>query len=188
VNYRLRIFTVVAIFIALIFGISSLDSDTETLLKVKTAIVVNQVGYLPQWQKTALLINNYNPTAQIQLINADTKKLVATLPLMPEIEDQETGDRISEIDFSSITESGKYYLKQDKLKSVPFAIGNDIYQQPLVKLLRSYYLQRCGVEINDPITGISHAPCHLQDGAIAKHQRNNCSLIKSLPTTTQFIS
>lgn len=170
-NYRLRIFTVVAIFIALIFGISSLDSDTETLLKVKTAIVVNQVGYLPQWQKTALLINNYNPTAQIQLINADTKKLVATLPLMPEIEDQETGDRISEIDFSSITESGKYYLKQDKLKSVPFAIGNDIYQQPLVKLLRSYYLQRCGVEINDPITGISHAPCHLQDGAIANQNQ-----------------
>ncbi len=169
-NYRLRILFLAATFIALILGISTfLDSDIETLSKIKTEIVVNQVGYLPQWQKTALLINNQNPTAQIKLINSDTKKLVATMTSIPEIQDDETGDRLSEIDFSSITEPGKYYLKQGKLKSAPFKIGNEIYQQPLVTLLRSYYLQRCGVEIDDPITGISHLPCHLKDGILA-HQ------------------
>ena len=172
-NYKLRILFLAVTFIALILGISSLDSDRETLLKIRTEIAVNQVGYFPQRQKTALLINSSNPTAEIKLINSDTKKLIATITSNPEIQDDQTGDRLSEIDFSSITEPGKYYLKQDKLKSPPFEIGNDIYQQPLVTLLRSYYLQRCGVELDDPITGISHLPCHLQDGAIAHQDQYN---------------
>ena len=168
-NYKLRILFLAVTFMALILGISSLDSDRETLTKIRAEIAVNQVGYFPQRQKTALLINSSNPTAEIKLINSDTRKLVAKITSTPEIQDDQTGDRISQIDFSSITEPGKYYLKQNKLKSLPFEIGNEIYQQPLITLLRSYYLQRCGVELDDPITGISHPPCHLQDGAIA-HQ------------------
>ena len=171
VNYRLRLLFLVAAFIVMILGISTLDSDIETLSRIRTDIVVNQVGYLPQWQKTALLINNSQENTQIKLINVDTRKSVATLTTSSEIQDQETGDRLTELDFSELTEPGKYYLKQGKLKSSPFKIGNDIYQQPLITLLRSFYLQRCGVEIDDPITGVSHAPCHLKDGAIAhQHQ------------------
>ena len=168
-NYRLRVLFLAATFVALILGISSLDSDLETLTKARTAIVVNQVGYLPQWQKTAFLIDNQNPTAPLELLNSDTKELVATLPLTPEIKDDQTGDRLTKIDFSSITQPGEYYFKQDKLKSPYFKIGADIYQQPLITLLRTYYLQRCGVELDDPVTGISHVPCHLKDGLIA-HQ------------------
>ncbi len=168
-NYRFRILFLAATLIVMILGISALDSDIETLLKIRTKIVVNQVGYLPRWQKTALLINNSAPTAQIKLINSATKKSVATLTTSSEIKDQETGDRLTELDFSELTEPGKYYLTQGKLKSSPFKIGNDIYQQPLITLLRSFYLQRCGIEIDDPITGVSHPPCHLKDGAIA-HQ------------------
>lgn len=166
---RARSLLLGAICIAIIIAASSLDSDLETLSKVKTKIAVNQIGYLPQWQKSAFLINNQNPTAQIQLINSSTRKPVSTLTVIPEIKDSVSGDRIMEIDFSSVTQPGKYYLQQDRLKSAPFQIGEDIYQKSLVTLLRSYYLQRCGVEIDDPITGVSHVPCHLKDGIIA-HQ------------------
>ncbi|MEO0836952.1 MAG: glycoside hydrolase family 9 protein, partial [Cyanobacteria bacterium J06642_3] len=120
-------------------------------------------------QKTALLINNQNSAVPLELLDSDTEELVATLPLTPEIKDESTGDRIIKLDFSSTTQPGTYYLKQNKLRSPQFKIGEDIYQQPLVTLLRSYYLQRCGVELDDPVTGISHVPCHLNDGLIA-HQ------------------
>ena len=179
-NYRLRVLFLAATFIALILGISSLDSDRETLTKVRTAIVVNQVGYLPQWQKTALLINNQNPVTSLELINSDTKQLVTTLPLTPEIKDEETGDRITKIDFTSVTQPGEYYLKQDRLKSTHFQIGEDIYQQPLITLLRTYYLQRCGTELDDPVTGIYHLPCHLRDGLIA-HQDQFHQAEESVP-------
>lgn len=174
-NYGFRILFLAATFIVMILGISALDSDIETLLKIRTEIVVNQVGYLPQWQKTALIINNSDPNAKIQLINSATKKSVTTLTASSEIQDKETGDRLTELDFSEFTKPGKYYVKQGKLKSPPFKIGNDIYQQSLITLLRSFYLQRCGVEIDDPITGVSHLPCHLKDGAIA-HQHQDFKL------------
>ena len=164
---NLRIPISIAIFILLIAGISSLDSDIETLTKARTKIVVNQVGYLPQWPKQALILN-HDSASSPELINADTKKIVATLSVAQAMEDKSTSDTVVPVDFTQITEPGRYYLKQDKLKSVPFAIGTDIYQVPLVSLLRSYHLQRCGVELDDPVTGISHAPCHLQDGAIAR--------------------
>ena len=170
---RARSLLFVAILIAFIFGISVLDSDVETLSKVKTAIAVNQVGYLPQWHKTAFLLNDLNPDMPLDLIDFDTNQLVKKLTPASEINDSQTLTRIAEVDFSEITEPGKYYLKHDKLKSAPFKIGEDIYQEPLVTLLRSYYLQRCGVELDDPITGVSHLPCHLNDGTVAHQHQNN---------------
>ena len=169
----------IVLFAVLIVILSRLDSDIETLLNAgitnkKPAIVVNQVGYCPLWQKKAFFRRNIefiakNRSEEIQLIDENTGSLFTTLSLGQEIIDSGTQDVISTIDFSSVTHPGTYYLKQGRLRSVPFKIGTDIYEQPLVTLLRSYYLQRCGVEINDSITGISHPPCHLQDAAIA-HQ------------------
>ena len=173
-RFRAKVSLFLVLFTALIVGLSSLDSDLETLSKAAlankpTAIVVNQVGYLPRWQKTAFFLNNQKPTAHPQLIDRDTRKVVKTIQPDREIQDTATPDTISTIDFTDITQPGTYYLQQGKLTSAPFSIGTDIYQQPLITLLRSYYLQRCGVAIDDPVTGISHPPCHVKDGAIA-HQ------------------
>lgn len=158
----------------IIVGFSNLDYHSKILSQEKSAdnsskIVINQVGYLPQWQKTAFLLNNQKPTIHPQLIDLNTKKVVKTIEPEEEIQDIATPDAISVIDFTDITQPGTYFLRQGKLKSPPFQIGIDIYEQPLVTLLRSYYLQRCGVGIKDSITGISHPPCHLKDGVIA-HQ------------------
>ena len=177
----------VVFFTALIIVFFSQQNDLQTLSETEASnqnpkIVVNQVGYLPHWQKTAFFLNNQKPTAHPQLIDRDTNKLIITLPLGKEVIDSETQDAIATIDFSSITKPGNYYLKQGELQSAPFQIGTDIYAQPLVTLLRSYYLQRCGVEINDPVTGISHPPCHLKDGAIA-HQDNYHPAGKTVDTS-----
>ncbi|MDJ0571562.1 MAG: glycoside hydrolase family 9 protein [Pleurocapsa sp. MO_192.B19] len=173
-KFRLQSSIFIVLFTVFIVGLFSLNSDVKTLSQAEiaekpTAIVVNQVGYLPQWQKIAFFLNNPKPTAHPQLIDNNTQKLVTTLSLGKEIQDTDTPDTISRIDFTDITKPGTYYLKQGKIESTPFKVGTDIYQQPLVTLLRSYYLQRCGVEIDDPVTGISHPPCHLKDGVIA-HQ------------------
>lgn len=182
-KFRLNNFVLVVVFFAALIGIlSNLDSDIETLLKAgiaskKPAIVVNQVGYLPQWQKKAFFRQNSVLSAQIKqpsvakLIDRDTNKEIATLPLKPAVIDPETEDAIATIDFSEVTQPGNYYLSGGKLKSAPFSIGKDIYQDSLVKLLHSYYIQRCGIEIDDPISGISHPPCHLNDGIIARENQ-----------------
>ncbi len=188
-KFRLNNFVLVAVcFAALIGLLSNLDSDIETLLEAriasrKPAIVVNQVGYLPQWQKKAFFRQYSASGAKIKqpsvakLIDRDTSKEIATLSLKPATVDPDTKDAIATIDFSQVTQPGNYYLHGGKLKSAPFSIGKDIYQDALVKLLRSYYIQRCGVEIDDPISGISHPPCHLSDGIIARENQTRIDAV-----------
>ncbi|MEM9510017.1 MAG: glycoside hydrolase family 9 protein [Cyanobacteria bacterium P01_E01_bin.35] len=179
-KFRFKAFLFVGLLVVLLASILNLDHPVKILTKAAivkkpTAIVVNQVGYLPTWQKTALFLNNQKPTAHPQLINRDTRKVVRTIQPDREIQDTATPDAISTIDFTDITQPGTYYFRQGKLTSVPFAIGREIYQQPLITLLRSYYLQRCGVEVNDPVTGISHPPCHVKDGAVAHTDRHHAA-------------
>ncbi len=188
-KFRLNNFVLTAIFFAAVIGIlSNLDSDVETLLKAgiaskKPAIVVNQVGYLPQWQKLAFFrqttISNTKTQKEdtAKLIDRDTKKEIATLPINSAIIDRDTKDAIATIDFSDVTRSGNYYLRAGKFQSAPFAIGNEVYQDSLVKLLRSYYIQRCGVAIDDPISGISHLPCHLRDGIVARENETRIDAV-----------
>ncbi|MDJ0571316.1 MAG: glycoside hydrolase family 9 protein [Pleurocapsa sp. MO_192.B19] len=173
-RFRFKASLFVGLLTIIIVGLFNLNRHTKILSQEAIAnnspkIVVNQVGYLPQWQKIAFFLNNQKFTSHPQLIDRNTRKVVKTIKPGKEIQDTATPDAISTIDFTDITQPGTYYLKQGKLTSAPFAIGTDIYQQPLITLLRSYYLQRCGVAIEDPLTGISHPPCHVKDGAIA-HQ------------------
>lgn len=163
-----------------LIGVSfGLDSDLEALSKAgvpnkKPGIVVNQVGYLPQWQKVAFFRSNtkvnqkFEQPKNAQLVDRDTNQEVATLPLKPATIDRDSADTVSIIDFSQIEQPGTYYLRNGKYKSVPFTIGMDIYQDPLVELLRSYHLLRCGVALEDTVSGIDHPPCHLNDGILAR--------------------
>ena len=173
-KFKFKTLIFIGLLIVLIARFCNLNRSSNIFSQTAIAensskIVVNQVGYLPQWQKTAFFLNNKKSTAHPQLIDRHTRKIVKTIQPGQEIQDTDTPDAIAKIDFSDITQPGTYYLRQGKLTSAPFNIGQDIYQQPIITLLRSYYLQRCGVAIADPITGISHPPCHLQDGLIA-HQ------------------
>ncbi|GAB6140440.1 glycoside hydrolase family 9 protein [Methylosoma difficile] len=132
------------------------------------SIAVNQVGYLPAWPKTALLINPDQKAKEVEIINADNKKSVFKTTVGAEQKDLQTGDRIQTINFSAFNAKGRYWLRVGKLESAPFQIADDVYQEPLKLLLRSYYLQRCGVKIDDAATGLRHEACHLHDARI-KH-------------------
>ena len=131
-------------------------------------ILLNQVGYLPTWQKQAFLLNGDGLNQSgVAVIDRATGKSVLKLQAQGTVSAGSVGDRLQIIDFSAIAQPGEYVLKTGTLQSAPFTISQNPYQDALTQLLRSYYLQRCGVEINDPVTGIHHAPCHLKDGAIA---------------------
>ncbi len=180
-KFRQQAAIIAVLFTALIVALSSLDSDIETLSKAgiverKPEIIVNQLGYLPQWQKTAFFRQSTAFNSEkikvsdpIELIDSDTRETVDTFSLSQKKLDPVVRDKVYPIDFSRVNKPGSYFLKLGNFESTPFSIGTDIYQQPLITLLRSYYLQRCGVALNDPITGISHAPCHVKDGLLA-HQ------------------
>lgn len=132
------------------------------------SIVINQVGYSLKNPKSALLLNSWNFfNNKVQVIEVASKINVFDAPVGDRKSDKFTNNSTQVIDFSSLNKEGSFYLKYGKVQSSLFTISKNIYQEALNKLLRSYYLQRCGVEVRDTVSGVSHPPCHIRDGLIA---------------------
>ena len=161
--YRLAISVFIVVF--LITCGTQFKGQTQPL-DSPMKVLLNQVGYHPQWPKVAFLANAPQGTP-IQLVNLANQQ-TTTLNNPGTIQlDHLSGDRLQPIDFTNIQKPGKYLLRAGAVESAPFSISTNAYQTTLISLLRSYYLQRCGVILEDPITGLYHAPCHLHDHTLA---------------------
>jgi endoglucanase len=131
------------------------------------AILVNQIGYLPECRKFAVL-QKLEPEHAIRVVDVGTRAVVASLKVLPSNAGFAGDDDLQTVEFSSLRRPGRYQLISGETKSVPFSIGSGIYNSLLRQLLRSYYLQRCGVTLSDRETGLGHAACHIQDGVLAR--------------------
>lgn len=131
-------------------------------------IVVNQVGFQPEWPKTAFLVNENEAIQYAEVLDATDKHPVFKIKVGSKKRDPQTKDTLQMLHFSSFKTPGRYVIKAGNTESVPFEIGEAIFKQPLKLMLRSYYLQRCGIAIDDTATGLKHQACHLHDGVIAR--------------------
>ncbi|MFQ5627228.1 MAG: glycoside hydrolase family 9 protein [bacterium] len=149
------------------------NSDRTQLPEVNVdrspQIVVNQLGYLDKWPKIALLLNakENSLTSRFELVDLASNEPVTLLQPKEACLDSASGDVIHSLDFSSVSKHGFYLLRGAGLQAPLVRIGRDAYFAALKKLLRSYYLQRCGIAVEDSATGIAHPPCHVKDGIIA---------------------
>ncbi|MCL6591408.1 MAG: glycoside hydrolase family 9 protein [Firmicutes bacterium] len=127
-------------------------------------IKVNQAGYLPSEKKIFLYTRNVENLAGtgFKVIRASDGKVFKGR-LGQAVLDQDSGDRNYHGDFSFLTQPGRYTIKINSDESHSFEITGCKYHDLLYLSMRSYYLQRCGVGIDDKISGVSHAPCHLKD-------------------------
>lgn len=170
--------TILSFVIAIAYGFYTKTNAAPTVPpSTASRIVINQVGYSPTGSKSAVLINlgNLPETHKVALVNFRNKRTAFEANLGERYEDEASKDVIQTIDFTSFNKEGRYYLKYGNIQSYPFQIGKDIYQDAFTKLLRSYYLQRCGVAVRDRISGVNHPPCHISDGLIAHNDSLNHS-------------
>ncbi|MDD5394233.1 MAG: glycoside hydrolase family 9 protein [Thiothrix sp.] len=143
----------------------TVPSDVASV-RQEARIGVNQAGYLPDAPKRAIILNA-DATAPLELRQTHSNMLMATLPL-GEATTTPQGLRWQWVDFSNVQLPGEYFLQQGSLKSAAFQIGADVYASPSWLLQRSYYLQRCGVALRDPVSGIGHEACHANDAVYAR--------------------
>lgn len=121
-------------------------------------ITTNQVGYRSESKKTAVFRNADNES-EFSVVNADTNKVVYTGQLSDDINNIYAGEINKLGDFSSVTETGKYYIKCGNLdNSYTFEISDNVYSNLLDDSIRMLYLQRCGTAVQDSDFG--HAACH----------------------------
>ncbi|MCR4763543.1 MAG: glycoside hydrolase family 9 protein [Lachnospiraceae bacterium] len=78
-----------------------------------------------------------------------------------------SGEEAAVIDFSGVTTPGRYYFTDDNgTRSPSFTIGDDPYASALRDVLRMFYFQRCGMELEERYAGrYAHKACHCSEAS-----------------------
>ena len=133
--------------LALIDMTGSEDDYKPADPKVERDIVLNQVGFYPNLQKQATVEGMSASSFEVKDSSGAT---VFTGPLGSAITDDTAGETVQIADFSEFTTPGTgYYIQVGDKKSLPFDIGNDIYDGLVTDAMNYYYLNRSGIDLSD---------------------------------------
>jgi endoglucanase len=124
-------------------------------------IRINQQGYLPGDAKVAVLISREAVKGKFSLIHAETQETVLKGKLQKSRAEPWGNFHYYQLDFSEITETGKYHLSFKEARSATFPVGAEVYQQTPEDLLAFMRQQRCGY---NPLLDLV---CHQRDGRSA---------------------
>lgn len=131
---------------------------TATKSEPLCVIRANQIGYLPGDSKIAILSSSRPQTGEFR-VGEFTASIGA---------DQGAWGPFAHnyrLDFTALTTPGRYEILGGDTRSLPFAIGDDIYATVNKACLDFMHLQRCG---ENPITG---QKCHQHDAIDAETGR-----------------
>lgn len=137
-------------------------------------ILFNQVGFLAGGPKQLVVRSQgevMTGKVGFDLMDFETKRLITRLSARVE----PTSDPgLAVADVSDVRSSGTYYLRSGPVTSLPFHISAAPFEGVERALTRALYLQRCGLALDDPETGLSHGVCHGHDalGSRTKEPRN----------------
>ncbi len=121
------------------------------------AIRVNQLGYLPNRTKIAVLVSDAREPQDWRVVDASGKD-VANGKTEVYGMDAASRDSIHVIDMSALRTPGRgYLLTSGDKKSDPFDVGTDIYSTLKNDAFRYFYLNRSGIDIKMPFAGIEAA-------------------------------
>ena len=129
-----------------------------------TAIRIDQVGYLPDGPKVAMVVGDA-AAAKFELRSEPDGRIVFSGELGEPVRDENSGDRVRAADFSSVRQAGRYVLSVPGVgESYPFEIGSDIYKRPYQLAMRFFYGQRCGTAVNmgPEFPQFHYDACHLE--------------------------
>ena len=122
-------------------------------------IKVDQVGYLPEAPKVAMVVSN-TPATSFVVRRAGEGTIAYRGTLSAPAADANSGDAVQAADFRpSLSQQGRYYLDVPGVGvSWPFAVGPECYAGAFYLALRSFYGQRCGtaVDLGPEFPGYAH--------------------------------
>lgn len=146
---------------------------------------VSSAGYQSQAPKQAVL-EGVNPGAKLKCYVYDPHRpgalsltrgrVVYRIEAIEKTPDASVQGPLAErwiLDFSAFQQSGDYELRVEGLPSAeaplsaPLRISEFTYWDAMVPVIRSFYLQRSGIALQDDATGLSHALAHASEALVA---------------------
>ncbi len=135
--------------------------NCHTSLSDDIFIRTNQIGFLPDDLKTAVVLSKTNLQGEPFYIlenNSTEIKFEGSVQDSPSV--YGNFNFCYEIEFSNLNTTGTYKIKLADTESYPFQIGNLIFNNVRDSISLFFKAQRCG-----PTNPILHQPCHLSDAA-----------------------
>ena len=132
-------------------------------LSAQVWVRVNQLGYLPQDHKVAVLIATQDVGPAFQLCDARSGKVVFSGQGQVGDGSRWKMSTAYRLDFSAWQTEGAYYIEAGGTRSPNFVIATDVYEGAADYLLRYMRQQRCG---DNPYLDTC---CHQHDGFIVDH-------------------
>lgn len=177
-THHLRHITLSALWVVLLLACTkrepALYSQVYSPERAQCRIVVNQLGFYPNAQKIALVQGAVRREDTLRFgtvaeVFDTVRKIIALRVAMGLSQvDAQSGDTVRALDFSILNKESVYRLRYGGVESAPFRIGRNVYDSLVIVMLRSYYLQRCGVTVRDSLNGIFHEACHREDGILTR--------------------
>lgn len=128
-------------------------------------INVNQIGYTCGATKTAI-VRGYSVGQEFQVV-AEDGSVVYTGSLADEVTSDLVGETVCKADFTDVKAEGTYYVVVGDEQSYSFKIGNDVYDDVTVAVVKYMYTQRCGMELTEEYAGaVAHGTCHTSEATI----------------------
>jgi endoglucanase len=122
-------------------------------------IYLNQLGYALDAKKVLLVEGS---AKEYSISDGNGVESVISFDA-PRVRDRNSGREVRQIDLTFFNLEGEHVLAFGDAEKY-LTIARNPYREVVVTALRSFYLQRCGMEINDFSTGMKHELCHFNDG------------------------
>ncbi|MEM1137300.1 MAG: glycoside hydrolase family 9 protein [Bacteroidota bacterium] len=157
--------------IVLIFFISCSVSpeDTKSVSTIASEqIRVNQIGYYPKATKKAVIVIEQEKS-KFQLLN-EAKEVVWEGELTPPQKWDLSGETVQIADFSSLTQSGTYYLSVEGIgNSYSFDIKEQVLKEAFLGSIKGMYYQRVSTPLEEKYAGKWHRAMAHPDDSVLFH-------------------
>lgn len=148
--------------VSLTVGVLAFGAITPFTFAASENIHVDQVGYLTDYSKVAM-VTIPNSVDEFTLVDTATDKVAYTGKLTAAVSDASSGEKVRRADFSDFKQAGNYKVVVGDQSSYEFAIGDNVYAVPALQNWRSYTLSRSNTPMKDSLTGLEIKTGHAQD-------------------------
>ena len=136
---------------------ADIESPRPERLETSFRIFIDQAGYLPNAEKTAVFTFS---AGYYSVINETGSICFSGVPV-PAGADEASGETLFKADFSRLTAPGTYRIISGTDFSPVFRIGEDVYKNCFDDCMKAFYFQRCGCALEEKYAGMwTHEKCH----------------------------
>ena len=160
---------VLGLFTGLTLGvILSCNPTSQAVLKNPENIIhLNQLGYLPQGYKSAVILGSEKAYS---IVDAKTNNVVYQGALSDPQYWAPSGETVRLAEFSAFSTPGSYKIRVGTSSSHEFDVDRNVYSDVSASSVKAFYFHRAGVALEEKHAGIYARPAGHPDTEVFIHQ------------------